>query len=191
MVVLENYSEKREFKGITVLVRSARMQDKKLVWEGYKNAPEEFYQYIPPVTEALVDQWYPKDKGLDFTSVLPLNALKVNVFGSVSAFIGNVSLVFEQMVRMAHVAMMGLAVLPPYQNIGIGTFLIQQAVKIASSIPNLKKLELQVCAKNIVARHVYSKCGFNDEGVHKKRWLYPNGEFDDLISMGLILPNDK
>jgi len=191
MVNLEDYSIKREFKGITVLLRSARMQDKKLVWEGYKNAPEEFYQYIPPVSKALVDQWYPKDKGLDFTSVLPLNALKINDSGAVSAFIGNVSLVFEHMVRMAHVAMMGLAVLPPYQNIGIGTFLIQQAVKIAISMPNLKKIELQVCARNIVARHVYSKCGFTDEGVHKKRWFYPNGEFDDLISMGLILPNDK
>jgi RimJ/RimL family protein N-acetyltransferase len=188
MVNLENFSIERKFNGITVLLRSARIQDKKMVWEGYKNAPEEFYQYIPPVTKALVDQWYPKDKEIDFTSVLPLNALKVNDVGTVFAFIGNISLVFEHMIRMSHVAMMGLTVLPPYQNLGIGTFLIQQAIKIASLKPKLKKIELQVCAKNIIARHLYSKCGFTEEGVHKKRWLYPNGKFDDLISMGLFLP---
>ena len=67
---------------------------------------------------------------------------------------------------------------------GYGQSAIRQLISYAFDELNLQKIWLTILAKNTVARHIYEKCGFIVEGT-LKRHVYKNGQFKDVICMGL------
>jgi len=49
----------------------------------------------------------------------------------------------------------------------------------------LTRVELEVFASNTAAISLYTKCGFEREGV-KRRARYIDGKYDDIILMALL-----
>ncbi len=65
---------------------------------------------------------------------------------------------------------------------GIGSFAVNSIVDHAFDNLNLRRIELEVLESNSIARHLYRKCGFLEEGV-KKEAVFKNGTYVSLIMM--------
>jgi ribosomal protein S18 acetylase RimI-like enzyme len=87
-----------------------------------------------------------------------------------------------------HSLNMAMAVLESHQNLGIGRALVQAACAWASE-NNVCRVELSVCVENKMARSLYQKLGFLDEGIKKRSFLLENRLADEYI-MALMLDVD-
>ena len=68
---------------------------------------------------------------------------------------------------------------------GAGTFAVKEIINHAFNNLNLRRIELGVLSTNSIAQKLYKKCGFEIEGI-KKKAIYKNGEFIDLIMMAVL-----
>ncbi|MFX0084902.1 MAG: GNAT family N-acetyltransferase [Candidatus Hodarchaeota archaeon] len=185
---LTEFSVTQKFGLDNLRIRPAKNSDRNLVWTAYKNAPKEFFYHIPEITWQNIEMWYPEDKKIDFEHNIPFNVMLLNTNGEEIEFVANVTLILKSISRMRHTAVLGISVLPRYQGKGLGTFLTLLIIEVARAKPNILRLELEVCARNKRARHMYVKCGFQEEGILRNGWLYPNGEFDDVLIMSIVFP---
>jgi RimJ/RimL family protein N-acetyltransferase len=69
---------------------------------------------------------------------------------------------------------------------GVGTLFIAELLDWAFAIPVVDRLWLDVLPDNAVARRVYGKLGFVEEGVMRSALRYPNGRRADLLLMSLL-----
>ncbi|MFX0051168.1 MAG: GNAT family N-acetyltransferase [Candidatus Hermodarchaeota archaeon] len=178
----------KKFGTDVIKIRPAQISDRELVWNGYRQAPKDFFYHIPEITRENIDMWYPEGGKIDYTKTIPYNAMLLDENDKEIKFAGNATLIFHQIERINHVAIMGLGVLPPFQGRGLGKTLTDLLIKVAREKPGISRLELEVCTKNTNARQIYLKCGFHEEGILRKRWHYPDGEYDDIIIMSIIFP---
>ncbi|MFX1534309.1 MAG: GNAT family N-acetyltransferase [Promethearchaeota archaeon] len=181
------FAIKRQFGSEMFYIRPAQVSDRDLVWNAYKNAPKDFFYHITEITKEMLDNWYPIGGTIDYDRTLPFNAMRLDEHKEIE-FAGNVTFGIPSNTRFNHTAMMGLGVLPKFQGQGLGSFLVELILKIARAKPGLARLELQVCAGNKRARKLYAKFGFEEEGLLRKRWIYPNGKIDDVIVMSILFP---
>jgi ribosomal protein S18 acetylase RimI-like enzyme len=83
-----------------------------------------------------------------------------------------------------HRGVLGMGVHRDYRGRGLGRRLLDAALAKAKQI-GLIRVDLTVYAGNKAAIALYRKCGFVEEGrIVKGRYL--DGQFDDVIQMGLI-----
>ena len=75
-----------------------------------------------------------------------------------------------------------------YQNKGLGTFAIREILNHAFMNMNLHRVELDVLADNLRARHLYEKMGFVLEGT-KRKSAFKDGDYRD-VCMYAILKED-
>ena len=59
-----------------------------------------------------------------------------------------------------------MAILPKYQNLGIGFLILKELEEILSDI-NCNEVFLEVAANNLIAIHLYDKLGFKSFGIRK------------------------
>ncbi len=85
----------------------------------------------------------------------------------------------------AHGGILGVSVLPEYRGRGIGTALITETIAKARLI-GLTRVELTVRENNKKALVLYQRLGFVVEGL-KRKAVYIDGEYEDLVCMGLLL----
>lgn len=87
--------------------------------------------------------------------------------------------------EISHTASIGMGVKKEYRGKGIGKELLKKCIESARS-NKIEKLELDVFSTNTVAYKVYKNIGFIEEGrrINKRKY---NGEYEDLIQMGLFL----
>lgn len=88
--------------------------------------------------------------------------------------------------RLSHVAMLGMAIRKEYRGQGVGTKLVEHAVRWAKSNDKLKRIALAVFATNEAAIKIYHKAGFEIEGIEKNEIRDNNGELINQITMGLV-----
>lgn len=88
---------------------------------------------------------------------------------------------FNDRAKTAHIT--NVAILPEYQNQGIGSFLIEAIVRKAQFI-EYKKVTLEVRKSNINAQALYLKIGFENVGLKKGYYF---GDHEDAIDMQLDL----
>lgn len=100
------------------------------------------------------------------------------------------SVVGGHLYRTRHVGTMSVAVLSPFWGQGLATRLMRDAMAWAEANPLLTKLSLQVHASNAPARRLYQRLGFAEEGLLRGEARLADG-FDDLVPMGLALPERK
>lgn len=84
-----------------------------------------------------------------------------------------------------HSGQLGMGVQKRFRRMGIGTKLIEQALRKAKA-KGLERVELKVFASNTAAIKLYEKLGFVVEGVKKKARKL-DGAYDDLVEMALLL----
>ena len=87
---------------------------------------------------------------------------------------------------LRHSADLGISVAAGWRGKGIGNGLMEYAVNWAKNNPVLKRIELQVYARNLKAIHLYEKYGFVQEG-RRKGLIFQNGEYLDDLIMALYL----
>ena len=84
------------------------------------------------------------------------------------------------------VAGLGMMVDARWRGRGVGGVLVRAAVDAARQL-GAHKLALQVWPHNEVARRLYLRHGFVEEGVLRRHYPRRNGELWDSVIMGLVL----
>jgi RimJ/RimL family protein N-acetyltransferase len=87
---------------------------------------------------------------------------------------------------MWHVATLGMTVRQEWRGRGVGTALLQRAVKWAKASRVVTRLELQVYASNAPAIRLYERFGFEVEGRLRRAAVY-EGQHEDCLVMSLLL----
>ena len=85
---------------------------------------------------------------------------------------------------LTHVGRLGVGLLPKYRGQGWGTMLVTEALSIAFNT-GLERIELEVFASNTVAKKLYEKFGFHEEG-RKRKARKLDGVYDDIVLFGLL-----
>jgi RimJ/RimL family protein N-acetyltransferase len=88
--------------------------------------------------------------------------------------------------RTRHAASFGISVRREFRNQGVGNALLSAAIAWAKRSGIIKRIELQVYARNQMAIHLYERHGFQIEG-RRQRAVLQNGEFLDDYVMALLL----
>jgi RimJ/RimL family protein N-acetyltransferase len=91
----------------------------------------------------------------------------------------------QQKAKMAHVGDLGVNVHPGYQAMGIGRALMETLINWATNHSVLEKITLQVFATNHNAIKLYHSLGFHEEGRFVKAVKQKDGEYVDVVQMGL------
>jgi RimJ/RimL family protein N-acetyltransferase len=99
--------------------------------------------------------------------------------------VGRLSIARDRSPLSRHVAELGLMVAAGARRRGIGSALIEEAIRWARGL-GIVKLELTVFPHNAPAIALYRKLGFREEGVLSRRYLI-DGRYIDAMLMGLDL----
>ena len=99
--------------------------------------------------------------------------------------IGHLAVSREAGSVVRHVATIGMAVAPEWRGRGVGSALMEEAIRWARSV-GVEKLALSVYPHNDVARGLYRKFGFVEEGRLTGHSKKAAGYFDEIV-MGLWL----
>jgi RimJ/RimL family protein N-acetyltransferase len=85
----------------------------------------------------------------------------------------------------AHAGVLGMGIIDGFREQGVGAALLRASLDRAREI-GLTRVELTVREHNLRAKKLYEKFGFVVEGV-KRRGVRVDGQYEDLICMGLLL----
>lgn len=88
--------------------------------------------------------------------------------------------------KYSHRAYMGISIQKQYCNMGLGSAMIEYAVKQAKA-NGFEQLELGVFEDNAEAIHIYEKFGFQKYGVQPRAFKLKDGTYRDEIIMVKIL----
>lgn len=88
--------------------------------------------------------------------------------------------------RLRHTCEIGISTRKHHWGKGIATEVLTYLIEWAKSNPVIRKVNLRSNVSNKKAIALYERMGFEHEGVHK-RDFYLHGEFQDAVSMGLII----
>src|SRR5476651_2072607 len=87
--------------------------------------------------------------------------------------------------RLSHRGFLGMGLLSQYRSKGLGSLLLNSAIKHARDI-GLEKVELTVYTTNAAAIRLYKRCGFSEIGIiHNYRKL--DGQYFDCLEMEKFL----
>ncbi|MGT2771585.1 GNAT family N-acetyltransferase [Streptococcus marimammalium] len=89
--------------------------------------------------------------------------------------------------RVAHIGELFIVIDKDYQGYGLGQLLMEEAMDWAKNYSQLRRLELTVQKRNLVAIHLYQKFGFIIEGTKQRGAKTKNGEFLDVYLMGKLI----
>ena len=79
-----------------------------------------------------------------------------------------------------------MAVMPKYQNQGIGFLILNQLEEVLSK-SSCNKIFLDVASNNLIALHLYKKVGFKKFGTRKNYYTILNDKKVDAILMEKVL----
>lgn len=99
--------------------------------------------------------------------------------------IGAVGLMVRANPRTRHVGSVGIFVHTDWQNMGVGTALLNTVLDLADNWLMLIRVELEVFAGNERARHVYEKLGFELEG-RRRMAVIQNGAYVDELMLARL-----
>ena len=103
-----------------------------------------------------------------------------------SKIVGSLTLAKLNWKESAHVRFLGMQIQTGYRGMGTGSALMDAALKWAREHPSVEKGILGVFSSNEQAIRLYSKCGFQVEGIARKQF-FNNCNYVDEVSMGLFV----
>lgn len=168
--------------GREVLIRNAQPGDGRLV--------HEYLRVLGASTPYILT--FPGDIGTPEHYESRVSKVDEDMFYSMSAIdldtgriVGNTSFSFAQRVKLSHAAGLGTGVLPDWQGIGLGSWMLKRAIGDMRTNPKIHRLELTVMDGNDHAQGMYERAGFVVEGRKLKSIRQPDGSFRDEILMGM------
>lgn len=90
----------------------------------------------------------------------------------------------QRRLRKRHTCTFGISVKKSHHGKGIGKLLMNELIVWAEQQPGLEKINLEVFSNNLIARRLYQKLGFREEGRLLKEIKYTDGTYADVILMG-------
>lgn len=99
---------------------------------------------------------------------------------------GNCSLQFPKKIKMRHRATVGIAIRQAYWNLGIGTALFEEMIRIAKE-KGARQMELEMTDGNERGLALYTKMGFVITGRRPDAFLMSDGTYRDDILMTKML----
>ena len=102
--------------------------------------------------------------------------------------IGSAGLMVNANHRLRHSGGIGIMIHKDYQNMGVGSALMEALLDIADNWLMLIRVELTVFEDNKRAIHVYEKFGFEKEGL-KRLAAIRNGKYENEYLMARINPS--
>ncbi len=133
--------------------------------------PEECVKYTPEGEKRLFEQKNASDNEAMIVCL---------VDGKVA---GNCEIVFQRSIKYRHRATVAIALLREYWNLGIGTRMFEELIRLAEGREGLLQLELDFAEGNARARHLYEKMGFRITGVKPDAIRLKNGELRNEYMM--------
>jgi RimJ/RimL family protein N-acetyltransferase len=116
--------------------------------------PEECGKYTPEGEKALFDRINASDREAMLVCL---------VDGKVA---GNCNILWTAGMKTRHRASVAIALLKEFWNLGIGTRMFEEMIRIAEANENLIQMELEFVEGNTRARALYEKMGFRITGVN-------------------------
>jgi putative acetyltransferase len=84
-----------------------------------------------------------------------------------------------------HAGHIGMMVHAEYQGMGVGSELLQAAIELAENWLGMTRLQLEVFTDNARATRLYTRHGFEVEGMHHAH-SYRDGQYADTLVMGRL-----
>lgn len=175
--------KKKLKSGATAIFRLFSKEDLDDIWQVFNQVVNEC-KYIPvinPVTSRFEkENWYFRQKEEDNIVVVS------EIDGKV---IGQCMIEHIGWDAAYHVGELGIIISPDYRNLGIGLYLIQEALNVAHKKP-FEKIILSCFHTNLRALTLYKKLGFQEVGYREQQFKL-NGTFYDEVLMELWLKDFK
>ena len=133
--------------------------------------PEECREYTPEFEKAFIDRVNASDNEI---------MLLCLVEGKMA---GNSRILWKTDIKTRHRANIGIALMSEYWNLGIGTKLFQEMIRIAEENEYILQLELDFIEGNARARALYEKMGFRITGVKPNAIRLKDGTLLNEYSM--------
>jgi ribosomal protein S18 acetylase RimI-like enzyme len=169
--------------GEKILFRHIKKSDVEGVWNNFNEVLEEGI-YLPvlyPVRSQLEkESWYLNIKK---EKELCIVAENLNLKPPYN-ILGHCEISNSEWDAATHVGILGIIVMNKYRDLGIGTKLIDVAIKEAKELNNKEKVILSCFSTNERAIHLYKKLGFNIVGIRKNQY-YLNSKYYDEVLMEL------
>ena len=89
--------------------------------------------------------------------------------------VGNSEINFKGGIKTSHRATVAIAILKEFWNLGIGSAMFEELIKIAESNPRIEMLELEFIEGNTRARALYEKYGFKIVGERPNAYKLKDG----------------
>lgn len=140
--------------------------DRMLTHPGCMRTPEQYEANISKITDG------------EFYSLCAIDPSTNAMIGSASFFMGS-------RVKISHVAGLAMGVLPAWQGLGLGVWLLNRSIEDMRKNPKIHRLDLLVMDGNDHAKAMYERAGFMIEGHRDGAVRQPDGSFDGETMMGM------
>ncbi len=102
-------------------------------------------------------------------------------------FAGICSIYWKDFEKVKHTANINIALCKKYWNLGIGTEMLKEMIRIAEEIRFITQIKTSYIEGNYNARALYEKLGFKITGVEPRSIRLKNGQYLDQYEMMKIL----
>jgi ribosomal protein S18 acetylase RimI-like enzyme len=160
--------------GRPITVRPAQRSDATQLHHGFKDVVDEG-RWLPTFSvNANINDWiHWIDKTNHSREVLLIAFLG-------DEYAGHLTLQPEEWNASQHVAKLGVIVIKPCRNVGVGRALMLAAEKIGPE-KNYTKIILSTFEDNVVALDLYKQLGYRFVGVRKNHFNMPKGFIDEVL----------
>ena len=100
---------------------------------------------------------------------------------------GIINMTADQRPRVRHIGDIFLGIKKAFWGFGLGSILMEEAIEWAKTSGVIRRLQLTVQKRNLVAIHLYEKMGFITEGLQERGACIERGEFLDVYLMGKLI----
>ncbi|MFX1314529.1 MAG: GNAT family N-acetyltransferase [Promethearchaeota archaeon] len=166
--------------GEKIYFRHIKKSDVDGVWNNFNEVIEEgvFLPVFYPVrTQFEKESWYhniKKEKELCIIAENPELKPPDNILGHCE--ISN-----SEWDAASHVGILGIIVKRKYRDLGIGTKIIDIAIRESKKLNNKEKITLSCFSNNERALHLYDKLGFKIVGIRKSQFYLDSKYYDEVL----------
>ena len=166
--------------GEKILFRPIKKSDIEGVWNNFNEVLEEGI-YLPvlyPVRSQLEkESWYLNIKKENEICIIAENLNLKSPYN----ILGHCEISNSEWDAATHVGILGIIVMRKYRELGIGTKLIDMAIKESKKLNNKEKIILSCFSTNERAIHLYKKLGFKVVGVRKNQYYLNSKYYDEVL----------
>jgi putative acetyltransferase len=166
--------------GEVVKIRHIRKNDIDGIWKNFNEVLEEgnFLPVFTPVLSQIEKKsWYENLKNEHEICIIA----EIKTKKHPDNIIGQCEVSNLEWEAASHVGNLGIIVANKYRDLGIGTHLIDTAIREAKKLNNKEKIILSCFSNNKRALYLYQKIGFEIVGTRKQQFYMDSVYYDEVM----------